>query len=106
MKILTTDIHYLIGWTMFYRFKMNILITGASGFLGQHLLKQLSFNDIKLLGRARTNDIEVDLAKEIPKINNKFDIVIHAAGKAHSLPKTEQQSQEFYDVNVTGTANL
>ncbi|RZK23854.1 MAG: NAD-dependent epimerase/dehydratase family protein, partial [Flavobacterium sp.] len=34
------------------------------------------------------------------------DLVIHCAGKAHSVPKTEVEKQAFFDVNVNGTANL
>ena len=33
-------------------------------------------------------------------------MVIHAAGKAHSIDYTKEQSIEFYNVNVLGTINL
>ena len=33
-------------------------------------------------------------------------MVIHAAGKAHSVPKTAFEKQQFYDINVLGTQNL
>jgi len=46
------------------------------------------------------------LEKRVPDFNLHFDLVIHAAGKAHSVPKTESEKLEFYNVNVVGTKNL
>jgi nucleoside-diphosphate-sugar epimerase len=42
----------------------------------------------------------------VPNFNIQFDIVIHAAGKAHSESKTKSKKKEFYNVNVIGTKNL
>jgi nucleoside-diphosphate-sugar epimerase len=33
-------------------------------------------------------------------------LVVHCAGKAHSIPKTDFEKKQFYDINVTGTINL
>ena len=42
-----------------------------------------------------------------PIINLKdLDFVIHAAGKAHSIPKTKAEEQLFLDINLAGTNNL
>jgi len=86
------------------------LITGASGFLGSIISDSLRNSNyrIKTLGKREENDFSVDLSEENLnfEINEAFDLVIHAAGKAHSVPKTKIQKQEFFDVNVTGTANL
>jgi nucleoside-diphosphate-sugar epimerase len=35
-----------------------------------------------------------------------IDIVIHCAGKAHSIPRTGQEAKVFFDVNFEGTKNL
>jgi nucleoside-diphosphate-sugar epimerase len=32
--------------------------------------------------------------------------VLHAAGKAHVVPKTEEEKQQFVDINYQGTVNL
>jgi nucleoside-diphosphate-sugar epimerase len=83
---------------------LNILITGASGFLGRNIISTLK-GEIYTLGRSKESNIIQDLGVKIPKLP-LVDLVIHSAGKAHSIPKTELEKKEFYDVNVTGTINL
>lgn len=84
----------------------KLLFTGASGFLGKKILPILKKSfEVKTLGR-ENEDYIVNLAKEIPGLKENFDVVIHAAGKAHSVPKTELESQLFFDVNYQGTVNL
>jgi len=82
----------------------RILLTGFSGFLGYSISEKLTLKATYTLGR-RDADVICDLATQIPKLSGN-DIVIHAAGKAHSVPKTEKEKQEFFNVNVTGTQNL
>jgi nucleoside-diphosphate-sugar epimerase len=85
---------------------MEILLTGASGFLGRAVVKELEKNNIlKSLSRV-SGDYQFSLEKEIPIFDQKFDLVIHAAGKAHSVPKSEVEKKQFFDVNVLGTLNL
>lgn len=83
----------------------NILLTGSSGFLGKIILKELKLFDVKTLSRKDSN-YNYNLAKEIPIFNDSFDLVIHAAGKAHTIPKTQNESQDIYNTNVNGTLNL
>lgn len=87
----------------------KVLVTGAGGFLGKYL-KQGLLNagyEIETIGLAgEGNDITCDLSKEVPKLKNQYIAVLHAAGKAHSVPKTEAQKQAFWDVNLGGTENL
>jgi nucleoside-diphosphate-sugar epimerase len=90
---------------------MNVteyLITGASGFLGKTLVNELSTeNTVATLARAPHTQFAVDLSNAIPQFGNAtFRTIIHASGKAHSIPKTPHEAREFFDVNVTGTMNL
>jgi len=86
---------------------MNLLFTGASGFLGRNikpLLKETYF--VKTIGLTTSDDFQINIAKEIPSLNMKFDVILHAAGKAHVVPKNKNEEQAFYDVNYQGTVNL
>ncbi|RFZ95368.1 NAD-dependent epimerase/dehydratase family protein [Mucilaginibacter conchicola] len=85
----------------------DLLYTGASGFLASNTiptLKQLGYNVITLGTGNET--YQYDIARQVPVFNEQYDIVFHAAGKAHSEPKTEAEKQLFYDVNFKGTVNV
>lgn len=85
---------------------MEILLTGANSFLGRSIVNELnSDHNISSLSRSSGN-YKVSLENEIPNFNKKFDLVIHAAGKAHSVPKTAFEKKQFHDINVLGTQNL
>lgn len=85
---------------------VNTLLTGANGFLGSSIKEELvsDFN-VKTLSR-NSADYQVSLEKDKLDFIENFDLIIHAAGKAHSVPKTESEIKKFYDVNVSGTLNL
>ena len=85
----------------------KLLFTGASGFLGyniRHILDKTY--DVHTIGLTDDDDIKFNIAKGVPPINTHYDVVLHAAGKAHTVPKTEAEKQVFYDVNYQGTVNL
>lgn len=86
----------------------NLLFTGASGFLGYNTLPILikQYETVHTMGLTDADDIKVNLAKEVPPIKTHYDVVLHACGKAHVVPKTEAEKQAFYDVNYQGTLNL
>lgn len=84
---------------------MRVLITGTSGFLGKIIKTELSKNEVFDLNRF-SGFYQVDLTKNIPRLDKQFDLVIHIAGLAHSVPKTKERIEQFYEVNVTGTLNL
>ena len=87
--------------------KKTICLTGASGFLGSILHNRLSGNyKIITLGRSEGCDIQCDIAREIPQFDKPIDVILHAAGKAHSIPRNESEKQAFFDVNYQGTLNL
>jgi nucleoside-diphosphate-sugar epimerase len=48
-----------------------------------------------------------DLSREEPRLpDERIDCVIHAAGKAHSFPRTKGERQEYEQLNVLGTRRL
>lgn len=70
--------------------------------------------DVIGLGRGKDSDWHFDLGSGVnyfPLGNGgeeerPIDLVIHAAGLAHRVPKTEAEKQQFLDVNVEGTRCL
>lgn len=85
----------------------KLLFTGASGFLGYNIRPILEKSyDVHTIGLTDDDDIKFNLAKEVPPINTHYDVVLHAAGKAHTVPKTDAEKQVFFDVNYQGTVNL
>lgn len=86
----------------------KLLFTGASGFLGYNILPILhkEYETVHTMGLGQEDDIKINLAKEVPPINTHYDIVLHACGKAHVVPRTPEEDKAFYDVNYEGTRNL
>lgn len=86
---------------------MKLLFTGASGFLGKNVKPLLENTyQVKTMGLTENDDFKTDLSKEIPKLTENFDIVFHAAGKAHGIPNSPAEEKVFFDVNYQGTVNL
>lgn len=85
---------------------MNCLLTGSNGFLGR-VLESLSSNYTVIHTLSKSSgEYNVNLETQIPIFNQQFDIVIHAAGKAHSFPRSIKDRDAFFSVNVQGTKNL
>lgn len=86
---------------------MKLLLTGGSGFLGNNIRAILEEKyTISTLGLTSHDDYLVNMAQDLPVFGERYDVVLHAAGKAHSVPKTEMEEQMFFDVNLQGTKNL
>ena len=79
---------------------MKIMITGASGFVGQNLLAHL-------LDKGMSVDI-IDrkmLLANVINIPSEVTTVIHLAGKAHDLRQSSDVN-DYYDINFGLTKNL
>lgn len=88
----------------------DILITGASGFLGSVVtrhLSQPSFNAcVETIGRGNNVTYQADLGNGLAPFAKKYNMVIHAAGKAHMVPSSPAEEAEFFRVNLEGTKHL
>ncbi|MFJ5445049.1 UDP-glucose 4-epimerase family protein [Methylobacillus methanolivorans] len=96
----------------------KILMTGASGFVGHHLLKTLrSAQSVQVVcagRRAQISSPTIDYV--VDKINNitswssamaGVDVVIHLAARVHVMRDEHPNPiQSFRDTNVDGTLNL
>ena len=85
-----------------------VLVTGGSGFLGRAVVQSLCASGwhVDVLGRSTEADVQADLSVGPPHLPQRYDMVVHAAGKAHVVPRTDPERQAFYDVNARGTAHL
>lgn len=85
----------------------KLLFTGGTGFLGKNVMPLLTQKyEVSTCGITPDDMIKANLAKEVPVLPERYDVVLHACGKAHVVPKTDAEKQAFYDVNYQGTVNL
>jgi len=92
---------------------LNVLVTGATGFVGQHLIECLKLDGYKIKAIARKLIPGVDtvicdfLKDDIPDNALKgIDIVFHLAGYAHDLKSESGIEQTYQKINVNVTADL
>lgn len=85
----------------------KLLFTGGTGFLGKNVTPLLTQQyEVTTCGITPDDMIRADFATEVPVLPERYDVVLHACGKAHVVPKTEAEKQVFFDVNYQGTVNL
>jgi nucleoside-diphosphate-sugar epimerase len=84
---------------------MRVLLTGASGFVGGYIARRFNGEELITLGRSVSDSVRCDLAVGVPALP-PCDLVVHAAGRAHSVPYNRREARAFFDVNATGTAHL
>lgn len=98
---------------------MKVLITGANGFVGKSIVREVSENNFEIFQilnihsdsknlENHTNIYKTDISDYENLISTfkepRIDICIHAAGLAHQFRK--QSKEEFWKVNVRGTENV
>ena len=85
----------------------ELLFTGGTGFLGKNIGSVLDkMYNVTTCGITSHDDIKANLAKDVPDLPHHYDVVLHACGKAHVVPKTEAEKQLFFDINYIGTIHL
>ena len=73
----------------------NILITGATGFVGKNLSKYLLGESFQIKAYNRNNALDL----------TNINIIVHLAGKAHDL-KNVSVPKDYYDANFELTKTL
>lgn len=85
----------------------TLLFTGASGFLGTNTLPLLKQNyDVDTMALDIRATYNVNLVSDDINLNRHYDVVLHAAGKAHVVPRTDAENKLFYDINYGGTKKV
>lgn len=93
----------------------NILLTGGSGFLGKHLLKDLDKYQVRVLDRNRNekhNQVtyfkaSIDSLSKYSLLLENVDTLIHCAARVHVMNEQSLNPlNEFREVNTAGTMNL
>jgi UDP-glucuronate 4-epimerase len=110
---------------------MKILVTGAAGFIGSHVIRRLSADGHDLVGVDNLNDYydvnlklaRLELLKAVPSFqfhkldiadkeamqglfaNGKFERVIHLAAQA-GVRYSLSHPHAYIDSNITGTVNV
>lgn len=85
----------------------KLLFTGGTGFLGKNAMPVLKeYYEVTTCGITPDDMIKANFVTDVPELPAKYDVVLHACGKAHVVPKTEAEKQAFFDVNYTGTKHL
>lgn len=85
----------------------KLLFTGGTGFLGKNTRPVLDkMFEVTTCGITSDDMIKANLVTDVPELPNRYDVVLHACGKAHVVPKTPEEIKSFFDVNYQGTINL
>ena len=77
---------------------MQIILTGASGFVGQNLIKFFHRHKVGVI-------YSLNLRETLPSVFPNCNAVIHLAGKAHDIDKNSSTT-EYLDVNVGLTKKM
>ncbi|MFZ3059433.1 MAG: NAD-dependent epimerase/dehydratase family protein [Candidatus Methanoperedens sp.] len=94
----------------------KVMVTGASGFIGQHLVNRLLSQGVKVHALVRKRKVwfsdevevfegEISDSDAVKRAVAGVDTVIHLAGKAHDLSGRDE-AKDYFEVNVEGTRNL
>ncbi|RZD16859.1 MAG: NAD-dependent epimerase/dehydratase family protein [Candidatus Acididesulfobacter guangdongensis] len=89
---------------------MNILLTGASGFVGHYIIQELSrfHTCVPLIDERGTVDLR-DIGRIKSFLNSsqncRYDAVIHLAAQSF-VPESFKNPLETYNINFIGTYNL
>lgn len=99
---------------------MKVLVTGATGFIGSHLVKELKNqeHEVTCFVRKASNidkfkKLNVDFAygdiqdkKSLEEVVEGKEVIYHLIGIGSLSANSKEEFKKFYDINVLGTKNL
>ncbi|HYX36726.1 MAG TPA: NAD-dependent epimerase/dehydratase family protein [Oligoflexus sp.] len=96
---------------------MKVLVTGADGFVGRHLVRSLEQSELEVIRGVRLakesmpagsvalgdiSELSMDRAAEFEGVS----AIIHLAGFAHQPQKSAEQIEKCFKTNVEGTRRI
>jgi GDP-4-dehydro-6-deoxy-D-mannose reductase len=92
---------------------MRALVTGASGFVGRHLVERLTADGHEVAAAAGPHDVDAGIPIDLHDVDTLHaafdiaqpDVVFHLAAQAF-VPRAIEAPRETYETNVIGTANV
>lgn len=83
--------------------KPTVVVTGASGFLGSHLVQQLQQYSFPVIPLSRQLGFDIcsgEIFENIPK----FNVLVHLAARTF-VPDSYNKTASFLSTNINGTLN-
>lgn len=77
----------------------NILVTGASGFVGRNLIPYLEEHGLQVISVSRSFPVQYKDVNETYLDKNGIYAIVHLAGKAHDL-KNVSKPEEYFQINT------
>ena len=83
----------------------KVLVTGASGFIGNNLMNYLQSKSLKILPFSRSFGMDYEKIDSNYLDNEDVEVIIHLAGKAHDL-KNVYNELDYFKVNTDLTISI
>ena len=90
----------------------KVLVTGSSGFIGSHVVREFIDLGYEVVGVSRSEQASSHVIRDISgdtdwsDVLEDIDIVIHCAAAVHQMELSESALISYQRLNVDGTLNL